>query len=265
MNVHPDFRELGCSECANGTALPFDFTMAFQPIVNVASGEVFAYEALVRGLEQQPASAVFEHVNDGNRYRFDQACRVKAIQLAAQLAMPTYLSINFMPNAVYQPELCIRTTLAAAETYGFPIDKIIFEITEGEKVEDHEHLRRIVDYHKKRGFQTAIDDFGAGYAGLNLLADIQTDILKLDMALIRNVDWDPVRQAIVRGIVQVCQELSTQVIAEGVESAEELKVLRAMGIELFQGFLFARPGFRCLPEISEVLLAPPAAGRQHQA
>ncbi len=255
MSLPPDFRDLGCSECASGTALDFDFTMAFQPIVNVTTGAVFAYEALVRGgVEEQSAAEVFERVNDGNRYRFDQVCRVKAIQLAAQLAMPTYLSINFMPNAVYKPELCIRTTLAAAEAYGFPIDRIIFEITEGEKVDDHDHLRRIVNYYQQRGFKTAIDDFGAGYAGLNLLADIQTDLIKLDMALIRHVDSDRVRQSIVRGILQVCQELSTQVIAEGVESSEELALLRSLGIELFQGYYFARPGYRSLPPVPEAVL-----------
>ena len=216
--------------------------MAFQPIVNFAKGEIYAHEALVRGLKNESAGEIFKHVNEGNRYRFDQTCRVKAVQIASQLGMPSYLSINFMPNAVYRPELCIRTTLDAAEKYGFPIDRIIFEITEGEKVEDVKHLREIVEHYKKQGFLTAIDDFGAGYAGLNLLAGVHTDLVKLDMALIRNIDKDKGRRAIARGIIQVCRELSMQVIAEGIETYEELNTLGELGVELFQGYYSREAG-----------------------
>jgi EAL domain-containing protein (putative c-di-GMP-specific phosphodiesterase class I) len=239
----------GCGECAGGKGLGFDFTMAFQPIINLNTQQIFAHEALVRGLQGQSAAQVFEQVNDGNRYRFDQSCRSKAIQLASELAMPSLLSINFMPNAVYQPELCIRTTLAAAEAYGFPVERIIFEITESEKVEDLTHLRNIVEYYHQRGFKTAIDDFGAGYAGLNLLAEIPTDLVKLDMALIRNIDQKRTSQAIIKGVVQVCNELSTTLIAEGVETYEELSFLHSLGIELFQGYYFARPTFEALASI----------------
>ncbi len=246
MKVQKDFQTLACADCANGAGLDFDFTMAFQPIVNAATKQIFAHEALVRGMNDESAKEIFQHINDTNRYRFDQSCRVKAIKLAAELKMKPFISINFMPNAVYRPELCIRTTLAAAETYGFPIEKIIFEITEGEKVEDHAHLREIVEHYKQRGFKTAIDDFGAGYAGLNLLAEIRTDIIKLDITLIRKIDQDKVRQAIVKGILQVCRELSTTVIAEGIETYEEMKTLQSLGIELFQGYYFAKPLFQAL-------------------
>ncbi len=249
MKVQKNYRPLGCKDCLDGAGLDFDFSMAFQPIVNVHTREVFAYEALVRGLQNEPAAEVFAHVNEDNRYRFDQSCRVKAVKLAAELNMRAMLSINFMPNAVYRPELCIRTTLYAAETYGFPIDRIMFEITEGERVDDLPHLRSIVEHYRQRGFKTAIDDFGAGYAGLNLLAEIRTDLLKLDMALIRDIDRDSVRQAIIRGILQVCTELSTRVIAEGVETRAELETLRGFGIELFQGYWFARPAFEALPVV----------------
>ena len=91
---------------------------------------------------------------------------------------------------------------------------------------------------------TAIDDFGAGYAGLNLLADFQPDLIKLDMALIRDIDKHKGRQAITRGIMQVCSDLSIRVIAEGVESREEVMVLRDLGVALFQGYYFARPAFQ---------------------
>ncbi|MDX5445977.1 MAG: EAL domain-containing protein [Zoogloeaceae bacterium] len=223
--------------------------------MDVSNGEVFAHEALVRGPNGEGAGSVFAHVNDGNRYRFDQACRVKAIRLAAELGVTCGLSINFLPNAVYRPELCIRTTLLAADQYGFPIEQIIFEVTEGERIDDHPHMRNILEHYQKQGFRTAIDDFGAGYAGLGLLAEFQPDLVKLDMALIRGIDSDRVRVAIARGILQTARDLGISVIAEGVETASEYATLRDLGVELFQGYYFARPAFEALAEISSEALA----------
>lgn len=249
MKPQKNYREMGCRECLGGAGLHFEFSMAFQPIVSLSRREVFAHEALVRGTAGEPASEIFRHVDENTRYRFDQACRVKAIELASRLKMPTFLSINFMPNAVYRPELCIRTTLEAAETYGFPIDRIVFEITEGEQVDDRAHLRDIVQHYQKRGFLTAIDDFGAGFSGLNLLADVRTDLVKLDMALVRNVHEDDGRRAIIRGVALMCADLGMKLIAEGVETREELECLRGLGIDLFQGYLLARPAFQALPAV----------------
>jgi len=245
-----DYQVLTCRNCTDGEILGFDFSMAFQPIVNLRTRETYAQEALVRGLNNEPAGEVFKSVTNDNLYRFDQTCRVKAVSLAARLGITSYLSINFMPNAIYRPELCIRTTLLAADTYGFPKDRIIFEVTEAEKVTDNKHLQNIVQHYRKLDFLTAIDDFGAGYSGLNLLAEVHTDLVKLDMALIRNIHQDKRRQAIVRGILRVCQDLGIRVIAEGIETKDELDILAAIGIELFQGFYFARPEFEGLAEVN---------------
>lgn len=223
--------------------------MAFQPIVDVRSREVFAYEALVRGLDGSGAGQVLSQVSEGNRYRFDQACRVKAVRLAAQLGIACYVSINFLPNAVYEPATCIRATLEAAQKYQFPTNKLIFEVTENERVVDKDHLKRIVQEYRRRGFKTAIDDFGAGYAGLNLLAEFQPDIIKIDMELVRDIDSNPVRHAILQGILGVCKVLSIEVIAEGVETVPEYHTLRALGIHYFQGYLFAKPAFEQLPVV----------------
>ncbi len=248
-----NFRRLGCAECAQGCALDFDFTMALQPIVDIRERRVYSHEALVRGIGNKPAGWVFEHVNDENRYQFDQTCRVKAIELASRLNLDTFLNINFLPTAVYRPELCIRTTLEAAERFGFPAERIIFEFTEVDRVDDADHLQSIVNYYRHLGFKTAIDDFGAGYSGLNMLADTPVDIVKLDMALIRDIDKDRTRQAILRGVSRICAELGTTLIAEGVETAEELKVLQDEGVELIQGFYFSKPIYEGAGEVSETL------------
>jgi EAL domain-containing protein (putative c-di-GMP-specific phosphodiesterase class I) len=223
--------------------------MGFQPIVDLRDRSVFAYEALARGPDDQPAGWVFDRIDESNQYRFDQICRVKAIKLAAELGIESHLSINFMPNAVYRPELCIRTTLAAASEYGFPTERIIFEVTETERVGKVDHLKNIIQHYQKIGFLTAIDDFGSGFSGLNLLAEFQPDLVKLDMELVRDIDTSESRQAIARGIVQTADELGIRLIAEGVETISELASLQEMGIKLVQGFLFAKPAFEALPDV----------------
>lgn len=245
------FKPVGCKDCRDPEKLGIKFTMAFQPIVNVRDRTIFGYEALVRGPNNEGALSVLSQLNDSNRYKFDQAIRVKALDLAKKLDMQGMLSINFLPNAVYRPETCIRATLEAAEELNFPTDRIMFEVTEGEKVKDHDHLKNIFIEYKKHNFTTAIDDFGAGYAGLNLLADWQPDVIKLDMSLTRNIHNDRVRRSLVSGIITVCKELSIQVIAEGIESVEECRILYEQGVCLFQGYYFAKPGFESLPSIKE--------------
>lgn len=242
----------GCGQCRSSEPLPFTFTMAFHPIVDLGKGSVWGYEALVRGTEGQGAGYILGQVDDDNRYRFDQACRTKAIELAGELfpADDVRLSINFLPNAVYDPAACIRATLAAARRIGFAHQRIMFEFTENERMADVAHVQRIVADYRQRGFLTALDDFGAGYAGLGLLAQFQPDLIKLDMELIRGIADSPARQAIVSGVIAIARSLGVAVIAEGVETAEELAVLREAGITLFQGYLFARPALAALPGLS---------------
>ena len=230
--------------------------MAFQPIVDMVARRVWGYEALVRGSNGEGAATILAQVTEDARYRFDQLCRVTAIETAGRLFEDpqTKLSINFMPNAVYEPAACIRTSLAAAERVGFARERLMFEFTEDERVADNGHLKHIVEEYQRFGFTTAIDDFGAGYAGLTMLADFQPDIIKLDMALVRNVHLSPARQTILAGLVFIARTMGVAVLAEGIETRDELAVLRAAGIRLFQGYLFAKPVIGRLPQVALNLL-----------
>lgn len=235
----------GCEGCRNTDANSFSipFTMAFQPIIDISAGKVWGYEALVRGTGGESAYQVLSQVNEQNRYAFDQACRVKAIELAGSKIGNTdaKLSINFMPNAVYEPKACIRATLAAASRMQFDTSRLMFEFTENERIDDVAHVSHIVSEYRRMGFTTALDDFGAGFAGLSLLARFQTDLIKLDMELLRGIEASKVKHAIVRGLVGIAAELNITLLAEGVETEAEMTVLRSLGLRLFQGYYFARP------------------------
>ncbi|WP_158966179.1 EAL domain-containing protein [Paraglaciecola sp. L3A3] len=250
MDVSPIvYDRFQCNKCSD-EQLDFDFTMAFQPIINIQAKDVFGYEALVRGLNNESAFSIISKVDDDNRYLFDQLCRVKAIALAAKLKLQSMLSINFLPKAIYKPERCIRTTLEAAQTYDFPTERIMFEFTEVEKIESTDFIKEIVEYYKSMGFTTAIDDFGSGYSGLGLLADFQANIIKIDMDLIRNIDRDKSRQFIIKNCLNLFHDLNVLPLAEGIETKEEMEWLRDAGIVLMQGYLFAKPEFEQLPQVN---------------
>ena len=245
--------EAGCSACRDGTGLGFDISMAFQPMVDVDARTVWAYEALVRGEGGLSAGQVLARVNEANRYIFDQTCRVKAIEWGAKLGIAdrgAKLSVNFMPGAVYSPAACIRRTLEAAREHCFPLDAILFEITEGEQVVDTRHLQNIATEYARHGFMVALDDFGAGFSGLNLLSELDgIRLVKLDGAMIHNIDSHPRAERIVEAMVHLCARLEIEVLAECIETVEEYAVLRRLGIRLMQGFLFARPALEALPEV----------------
>lgn len=239
----------GCQGCRQEDTA-FDLAMAFQPIVDIGSGEVWAYEALVRGRDGQGAGQVLKSVTPENRYAFDQQCRVAAITQAVEagiVATGARLSINFLPNAVYSPLACIQLTLRTAAAVGFPTDRLIFEFTENEEMVDTRHVGEIIDTYRRMGFATALDDFGAGHAGLSLLARLQTDVIKLDMELIRGIDASRPRRMIVEGLLALFARMGITTIAEGIETVAEYRILREMGVRYMQGYLLARPGFRTLP------------------
>jgi EAL domain-containing protein (putative c-di-GMP-specific phosphodiesterase class I) len=122
----------------------------------------------------------------------------------------------------------------------------MLEITEGEAVQRPKEFSQWLERYRAQGVCLAIDDFGAGYSGLNLLASFQPDVIKLDMLLVRDVDRAGPRQAIARAVLQVCDDLGIEVIAEGVETVGELAWFRRVGVRLFQGYLLARPAFEAL-------------------
>jgi EAL domain-containing protein (putative c-di-GMP-specific phosphodiesterase class I) len=243
-NAGPDANAALCKDCA--AALEFDFDFAFQPIVDVRERRIVAHEALVRGTRGEGAESVMLQVTPATMYGFDQRCRTLAIERAAALGMRERLSINFIANAVRDPRHCVRSTLAAARAFHFPLEQIMFEVTGRQSVDDRGHLIEIFNAYREYGFQTALDDFGADHGGLTLLADFRPDIVKIDMHLVRNIDRDPARQAIVAGLVAMCRALGVRMLGKGVETRAERNFLAGAGVELMQGYWFCHPVFQGL-------------------
>ena len=218
-----------------------------QPIVQCADpGRVFAYECLTRGLNADGSLIAPDNLFGVARradllFYLDRECRVTSIRSAGSLAGPAKLFINFNPATIYQPEYCLLTTMNALDTYGLTKDEVVFEVVESDKARDIEHLVSILDYYRDRGFEVALDDFGAGYNSLTTLSQLRPNYVKLDIELIRNVDQDEFKQAITRSIFRLTNELGIRTIAEGVERDEEYRWVKDAGADLVQGFLFAKP------------------------
>lgn len=226
---------------------PDQYSFAFQPIIHAPSGTIYSYEALVRGRHNEPASTLLQNLSGAAYHQFDEQSRIAAVALAARLGIVTHLNLNLSPKTLEHNDAALRSTLQAAEAAQLPLTQLIVEMTEHEMIDDTGALIAALNEHRGRGIKVAIDDFGAGYAGLNLLAEFQPDLIKIDLTLVRGIESRGPRQAIIRGVLRTCLDLGIEVIAEGVETAEEYWWFRDEGVEMFQGYLFAKPAFERLP------------------
>ncbi len=225
-----------------GTTSEVEFTTAYQPIVDTsANGTVFAYEALIRGPNGEGADWVFGNVPVADALAFDERCRSHALSTAFAFGIRERLSLNISARAICHRRHGLYATLRTASQLGLRADDLIFEMTEHDPIPDIEKLGRWISAARGRKVKFAMDDFGAGYAGLNMLLSLRPEIIKLDMALVRNVNTDRTRQALIKGIIDACSTFGCLIVAEGVETQDEFSTLSMLGITLMQGYLFARP------------------------
>ena len=219
------------------------YAFAFQPIVHAPTRSIFSHEALIRGPDGENAASILQRSQPVEMHALRERQRIAALESAARLGLRTRININFQPSDIAHSPTAITSLLDAAARCGIPPESIVLEVLESEIIRDSGDFSARMNPYRASGLTFAIDDFGAGYAGLNLLADFQPDLLKIDMNLVRGIERNGPRQAILRGIVRTCLDLGIDLIAEGVETVEEYAWFRGEGIELFQGFLLAKPMF----------------------
>lgn len=210
-----------------------------QPVVSISEHGVFAYEILARTREPSipHAGAFFAAAEELGRVReLDRAIRKKIVEILPALPEASNLLINLHPESLDDPELL------SEESELLPYAaRIIYEITERSDLHSLESARSQVTRLRALGYRVAVDDLGAGYAGLSSIALLQPEIVKIDMGLVRGVDSSPTKAALISSVIALCEKLNILVIAEGVETAAESARLQELECDLLQGYYYARP------------------------
>lgn len=211
---------------------------AYQPIVDARSHACRAYEALCRvdhELFSNPAVLFDASVLSGNVLRLGRIVRERAMLPLGRLLPSQSLFVNLHPTELDDPEFLL------SETGGAGSSQVVFEITERASIPDFERVRRVLNTLRGRGYRFAIDDLGAGYASLNSIAHLGAEFIKIDMALVRGVDQSERKSNLIRSMVEFAHRDGIEVIAEGVETAEEAAAVTALGCDMLQGYYFGRP------------------------
>lgn len=217
----------------------------YQPVIDLQTGEVHGYEALSRMTVSGLFSDTEQLFSRAERFpdlasRLDMLCRRKALLQARELGITERIFINVCP-ALLQREHRKGVTAALLEELGISRSRITFELTERTVIDDYELFSRMLSHYRQQGYSIAIDDLGTGYAGLNMLARLEPEYVKLSRSLIDGIDTAPTRQALVEALVIFCRRTGARVIAEGIERVEERDFLTQAGVHFGQGFLLGPP------------------------
>lgn len=221
-------------------------TTKYQPIVSLTNGEVFGYEGLSRG----PLNSYFhnpEHLftfaeTEGLLYSTEKLARESAfLHSSAWIKKHEKLFINIDAQVIYDKNFTPGHTIELLENYNLTPQNIVFEITERNAINDFKAFKNVLQHYKNQGFQIAVDDAGAGYSSLHAISELQPDYIKIDRSLIQNIHKSNVKANIVEALVMFAKKMNSKLIAEGIETSEELEKVMDLGIDFGQGFLLAKP------------------------
>ena len=220
-------------------------TALFQPILDLSSGEFLGYEGLIRGPADSPLHSpvnLFHAASQqGLSLELEMLCRQVVLETFARLNLPGNLFLNVSPETLTHPSFKNGQTLEFLTQLGISPERVIIEITENQPTFDFVAMRSALLHYRSMGFKIAIDDLGEGFSSLRLWSELRPEFIKIDMHFVQGVDTDPIKQQFLKSIQQIALSCGTHVIAEGVETEAELKVVRGIGIALGQGYFIARP------------------------
>ncbi len=222
-----------------------DLTALYEPIVNVTTREVIGYEALTRGpwdSNLHAPDALFEMGEEaGLVFELDCLCRRNALRGARGLSPGKLLFLNCLPTAIHDPAFRGEVLKKTLEQLRLRPSDVVFEISEKEAIHNFEIFREARDYYGELGFRVALDDTGVAYGSLEAIIELSPDFIKVDLSLVRGIDTDPPRQELLRALNSVAGSINAGLIAEGIETSEELATIHSLGIPYGQGYLFGRP------------------------
>ena len=223
------------------------FWMAYQPIVRWKTREIYGYEALLRSGEPllaTPGALLDAAERLGRLPELGRAIRARVASTIEETPGNEAIFVNLHPR-----DLGDETLYAPSSPLSRVASRVVLEITERASLDELKDVTTRIARLRALGFRVAIDDLGAGYAGLTSFAQLEPEVVKLDMSLVRDVHKEPVKRKLITAMTSLCNEMGTLVVAEGIECVEERDTLAAAGCELMQGYLFARPG-RGFPGVS---------------
>lgn len=229
-------------------------TFHFQPIVGALGMEVHGFEALVRGSGEHAGRSPGQIIDAAKAHdavlKFDQIARRRAIETGApKLRGNEKLFVNFLPMTVYDPNVCLRTTMRAAQDAGVDFSRLVFEVVESEEYPDIDHLRRILDVYREAGCGVALDDLGSGNTAINYIDLLSPDYIKLDKHIVTTA-VEQEQYGLLLGLVSHAKHRNITVIAEGVETERQLAVMQEFGVDMVQGWLIAKPAAEPVREFS---------------
>ena len=222
-----------------------DIRTVFQPIISLRDSSILGYEALSRGPSESVMTnpeLLFEYAEKNSKiWELELICRSKALEAAHRLQLQNKLFLNVNPNIMHDIKFHQGFTKEYLDKFNIDPDRIVFEITEKEAVKNMLDFKKTVQNYKDQHYQIAIDDAGAGYSGLNMISDIHPHFIKLDINLIRNIDKDNTKQALIKSMQEFAILSNTYLIAEGIETENELNKLIEIGVHYGQGYLIQKP------------------------
>ena len=217
----------------------------YQPVLSLTDGTVFGYEALSRISDddlQMNIEQMFRTADKMNRsWELEALCRAKSLENAVQIGADQKLFLNVNPNIIHDRDCINGFTKSQLDKYGLEFRNIIFEITERVSVVDSDAFLGSIDHYKSQHYGIAIDDVGAGFSGLSTISKVRPNLIKLDMSLIRNVDKDEIKQLLCKAMADFGKSAGIQVLAEGIETEEELAALIKLGVDFGQGYFLGIP------------------------
>ena len=237
--------ELGVLERLQDILLRERVVTAYQPILRMQENTIMGFEALSRGPRGsglESAAALFGAAEDHNlQVELDRLCRKRALLSSNRIPSNAKIFVNTLPATMRDPQFRDKALIDFLEKAQVVPSRIVIEITEQEVIEKLEMFRETMAYFKGMGMSFAVDDVGAGYSGLDTIAKLGPNYLKIDIGLVRDVHVSSVNRAMVKAIIALGHSIDANVIAEGINNEEEAQVLLAMGVDLGQGFHLARP------------------------
>ena len=221
-----------------------DVAILYEPIVNLTTREILGHEALIRGpwkSELHSPERLFQLAEEtGLVFELDCLCRRTALRGARGLEAGRKLFLNCLPTAIHDPAFRGEALQKTLQDLRLRPEDMVFEISERESIDNFSIFREISDHYKALGFQIALDDTGVAYGSLEAVMELAPDFIKVDLSLVRGIDTDPPRQELLRALHAVAGKIGGQIIAEGIETTEELETLQGLGIPYGQGYLFGR-------------------------